>query len=92
MPDWYPDLLSDVSGRVTTGRRAAVTAVNRELLLTYWAVGRDILARQAMQGWGAKVIDRLSADLRNRFPDARGFSPRNLKACAVSPRRGTNHQ
>jgi len=79
MPVWYPDLLADISERVVTGRRSAVMAVNRELLLTYWAVGRDILARQAMQGWGARVIDRLSVDLRSRFPDARGFSPRNLK-------------
>ena len=35
--------------------------------------------RQARQGWGAKVIDRLSQDLRSAFPDIKGFSPRNLK-------------
>jgi predicted nuclease of restriction endonuclease-like (RecB) superfamily len=52
---------------------------NRELVLLYWQIGRDILARQAEQGWGAKVIDRLAADLRTAFPDMKGFSPRNLK-------------
>ncbi|MEP6560272.1 MAG: PDDEXK nuclease domain-containing protein [Nakamurella sp.] len=38
-----------------------------------------MLARQGEQGWGAKIIDRLSSDLRARFPDVRGYSPRNLK-------------
>jgi hypothetical protein len=38
-----------------------------------------ILERQQRAGWGAKVIDRLAADLNEAFPDMRGFSPRNLK-------------
>ena len=78
-PVWYPELLESVSQRIAGGRRRAVIAVNQELTRTYWAVGRDILDRQSKQGWGAKVIDRLSADLQQRFPNARGFSPRNLK-------------
>ena len=41
-------------------------------------MGSGILARQASEGWGAKVIDRLSLDLRNAFPDMQGFSPRNI--------------
>ena len=48
-------------------------------MLLYWQIGRDILARQAMLGWGAKVIERLAHDLRIVFPDMQGFSPRNLK-------------
>lgn len=78
-PEWYPDLLASVSGHITTGRRRAVAAANSELVATYWAIGREILARQDEEGWGAKVVDRLSADLRKRFPDSKGFSPRNLK-------------
>jgi hypothetical protein len=42
-------------------------AANRELLGTCWSIGSDILARQDQQGWGARIIDRLSADLRERF-------------------------
>lgn len=49
------------------------------MLQLYWRIGRDILDRQARQGWGAKVIDRLSHDLRSEFPDLGGFSARNLK-------------
>lgn len=53
--------------------------MNRELVLLYWQIGRDILARQSSQGWGAKVVDRLAHDLRVAFPDMKGFSARNLK-------------
>lgn len=49
------------------------------MVLLYWQIGRDILERQAREGWGAKVIERLAHDLRAAFPDMKGFSPRNLK-------------
>ncbi|WP_006246057.1 PDDEXK nuclease domain-containing protein [Mycolicibacterium tusciae] len=78
-PEWYPDLLDAISDCVHTGRQRAITAANQELVATYWAVGKEILARQDAEGWGARVIDRLSADLRKRFPGTSGFSPRNLK-------------
>jgi DUF1016 N-terminal domain len=48
-------------------------------VLLYRSIGRDILARQDAEGWGAKVIDRLAKDLGTEFPGVEGFSPRNLK-------------
>ncbi len=45
----------------------------------YWDIGKQILENQHTEGWGAKVIDRLSHDLKVAFPDMNGFSPRNLK-------------
>ena len=54
-------------------------AVNSELLLFYWGLGADIIARQHTQPWGSKLIDRLSRDLTHEFPDMQGFSVRNLK-------------
>ena len=56
-----------------------ILAANRELLALYWDIGRLILDRQKAEGWGTKVIDRLSRDLQNEFPGQQGFSPRNLK-------------
>jgi len=62
-----------------SGRRPhAAISVNRELILLYWRIGRDILERQDRAGWGAKVIERLAADLHGEFPDMRGFSRTNL--------------
>ncbi len=78
-PEGYADWLAELKGRVHAAQQRAALAVNRELVLLYWQIGRDILTRQARQGWGAKVIDRLAADLRAAFPDMKGFSPRNLK-------------
>ena len=79
LPTWYPDLLDRISEHVATGHRRAVTAANQEMLGSYWSIGREILDRQHEEGWGAKVIDRLSTDLKNRFPGVTGYSPRNLK-------------
>lgn len=78
-PEGYTDWLADLKGRIHSAQQRATLAVNRELVLLYWQIGRDILARQAAQGWGAKVIERLALDLRAAFPDMKGFSPRNLK-------------
>ncbi|OYY94019.1 MAG: hypothetical protein B7Y41_08780 [Hydrogenophilales bacterium 28-61-23] len=78
-PTGYTDWLADLKARIHTAQQRAALAVNRELVLLYWQIGRDILNRQAEQGWGAKVIERLSHDLRNAFPEMKGFSPRNLK-------------
>lgn len=49
------------------------------MLELYWQIGNDILTRQQEHGWGAKIVDRLSHDLRAAIPDLGGFSPRNLK-------------
>lgn len=78
-PAGYADWLAELKQRIHAAQQRATLSVNRELVLLYWQIGRDILARQASQGWGSKVVDRLSRDLRNMFPDAKGFSPRNLK-------------
>lgn len=75
----YDDFLRDLKERIRSAQVRAVLAVNRELVLLYWEIGRDILSRQQQQGWGAKVIERLSADLRTSFPEMKGFSLRNLK-------------
>ena len=78
-PAGYADWLADLKSRIHSAQQRATLAVNRELVLLYWHIGRDILARQAAQGWGAKVVERLAHDLREAFPDMKGFSPRNLK-------------
>ena len=77
-PEGYADWLADLKGRIHSAQQRATLAVNRELVLLYWHIGRDILARQAEQGWGAKVIERLAHDLRAAFPEMKGFSRANL--------------
>lgn len=78
-PDNYPAFLAELKDRIRSARLRSALSVNRELVLLYWSVGRDILVRQRAAGWGTKVIDRLAADLRRAFPEMKGISARNLK-------------
>ena len=79
MPEGYPVLLSGIKEIITRERIKAVMSANVAMVLMYWDIGQCILQRQQQEGWGAKVIDRLSYDLKTAFPDMTGFSPRNLK-------------
>ena len=78
MPADYRQWLADIKNRVLAARQRAALAVNAELVSLYWHIGRDILQRRAAQGWGSKVIDRLGRDLREAFPEMKGFSRANL--------------
>jgi hypothetical protein len=78
-PVGYVAFLDGLKARIRAAQVRAALAVNAELVLLYWQVGRDILARQEQEGWGTRVIDRLSADLHTTFPEMKGFSPRKLK-------------
>jgi len=78
VPNGYPVFLTELKERIQTAQVMAALSVNRELVLLYWQIGRDILLRQRDAGWGAKVIDRLSHDLRAAFPEMKGFSRTNL--------------
>ena len=79
LPRGYAKTLGEIKQRIQQERLRVVLAANTAMVLLYWDIGRVILDRQEREGWGAKVIDRLAADLREAFPDMRGFSPRNLK-------------
>lgn len=74
----YESWLSDLKQRIQSAQQRATLSVNRELVLLYWNIGRDILERQQAQGWGAKIVDQLAKDLTVAFPDMKGFSRRNL--------------
>ncbi|MBI3595631.1 MAG: DUF1016 domain-containing protein [Nitrospirae bacterium] len=78
-PRDYGLFLRELKDRIRQAQLRAALSVNRELVLLYWRIGRDILERQKLHGWGAKVIDKLAIDLRSEFVEMKGFSPRNLK-------------
>jgi len=79
LPPDYAAWLAELKTRIHSAQQRATLSVNRELVLLYWQIGRDILQRQGREGWGAKVIERLAQDLRGAFPEMKGFPPRNLK-------------
>ena len=77
-PD-YPAFLAALKERIVHARTTAARAVNREMALLYWDIGRAIVDKQQLLGWGESVIDRLSLDLQDAFPRTTGFSPRNMR-------------
>src|SRR6202166_1549849 len=79
LPVLYDSFLQELKDRIRSAQVRAALSVNRELVVLYWSIGRDILTRQKNEGWGAKIIDRLSEDLAKAFPEMRGFRARNLK-------------
>jgi predicted nuclease of restriction endonuclease-like (RecB) superfamily len=81
---------ASIKKRIRAAQVKAALAANTELVFHYWEIGRDILANQARQGWGAKVIDRLAADLQRDFPTLSGYSVRNLKYMRVHLHRYNN--
>jgi predicted nuclease of restriction endonuclease-like (RecB) superfamily len=76
---FYERFVTGIKQRIRTAQIKAALAANAELVLHYWEIGRDILASQKQARWGAKVIDRLAADLQREFPTLSGYSSRNLK-------------
>jgi predicted nuclease of restriction endonuclease-like (RecB) superfamily len=75
----YAIWLTEVKTRIQSARSRAALAVNSEVVRLYHSIGRDILERQTQQGWGSKVIPRIAADLKDAFPDIKGFSASNIK-------------
>jgi predicted nuclease of restriction endonuclease-like (RecB) superfamily len=78
-PD-YAAFLTELKGRIVSARLHAARAVNRDLILLYWDIGRSIVEKQEKLGWGESVVEMLAKDLQKAFPGMRGFSKANLWA------------
>ena len=74
----YAAWLAEVKSRIQSAQISAARAVNRDLILLYWDIGRGIVEKQEQLGWGKSVVDRLAADLKRGFSGLTGFSARNL--------------
>jgi len=74
----YRRFVEDLKARVISARLSAARAVNCNLILLYWDIGRGIVEKQLLLGWGDAVVEMVSADLRRAFPATTGFSPRNV--------------
>ena len=79
MGDSYLEFIEKIKMEIQKQRVSIVMKANAGMICLYWNIGKDILAKQEEEGWGAKVIDRMAKDLKEAFPDMSGFSPRNIK-------------
>jgi predicted nuclease of restriction endonuclease-like (RecB) superfamily len=74
----YADFVTELKTRIQSARISAARAVNRDLILLYWDIGKGIVEKQRAFGWGESVVELLAKDLQNAFPGTSGFSARNL--------------
>jgi predicted nuclease of restriction endonuclease-like (RecB) superfamily len=79
LPAGYGDFLDLIKSEIRLARFKVTLVANAALLRIYWQIGSWILDQQNRSEWGAKVIEKLSHDLRKEFPDMQGLSARNLK-------------
>lgn len=75
----YKNWLSDLKSRIRSVQAKAVVAANTALIAFYWELGKTIKEKE--HNWGDKLIERLAKDLKEEFPDLKGFSSSNLKYC-----------
>lgn len=75
----YSRWINQLSSRYRKSQIKAAIKVNREMLIFYWSLGRDIVNMKAEQQWGTKFLQNLSKDLKFAMPDATCFSETNLK-------------
>ncbi len=74
----YRELIERLKQRIRESQARAVRAVNTELVMLYWSIGREILDQQRAGGWGDDVVGRIAQDLGADTGSGRGFSRRNL--------------
>jgi predicted nuclease of restriction endonuclease-like (RecB) superfamily len=74
----YRRFIEDLKARVINARISAARAVTHDAILLYWDIGRGIVEKQQLYGWGDSVVEMVAADLRRAFPDMRGWSPANV--------------
>ena len=76
----YTEFLGELKQRIMSARVSAARAVNNDLVLLYWDIGRGIVEKQQTLGWGESVIETIAKDLQAAFPGVAGFSARNLRS------------
>lgn len=74
----YEKSLSSIIKKVEESKHTAITTVNKLLVELYWFIGQAITNLQEKGKWGDGVVEKLSQDLRMKYPDMNGFSVRNL--------------
>ena len=79
LDDDYKSTLVELKSRIAEAQVRAIISVNKELVLLYWHIGDSLQKKQQNSAWGSKIIDKISMDIKESFPDMDGFSSRNIR-------------
>jgi predicted nuclease of restriction endonuclease-like (RecB) superfamily len=75
----YSNWLKELKTTIQKRQLKAAVAVNNEIIMLYWELGKEIVQKQENAKWGSGFIDQLSKDLKEAFPEMSGFSSGNLR-------------
>lgn len=75
----YVEFIKNIKRDISNQRMSITFVANSSMICLYWRIGKAILEKQEVEGWGSKVIDRMAKDIEDEFPDMKGFSARNIK-------------
>lgn len=74
----YAAWVADLKHCFRSAQIKAAVKVNRELLIYYWQLGRDMVNMNIEERWGEGIMKTLSQDLKDAMPEENGFSKTNL--------------
>ncbi len=74
----YIEWFHSLKNKIGKAQIKAAISVNSELIKLYWDLGEELFEKQEKQGWGNSIVENISKDLKNEFPNMTGFSRRNL--------------
>jgi predicted nuclease of restriction endonuclease-like (RecB) superfamily len=72
------NMVEDIKQMIKAAQYRALQTVNQEQIALYWSIGKTIVDRQQIHGWGKSIVERLSGELQQAFPNAKGYSAQNL--------------
>lgn len=78
MDNSVKSFVAEIKERIRLAQYSAMKAVNHEIIALYWDIGKMIVEKQELLGWGKAVINTISQELQTEFPGMRGFSNQNL--------------
>ena len=74
----FTTFVKDIKTKILSSQYEALKAVNKELINLYWEIGKNIVEKQELFGWGKSVVQNLSHELQKEFVGMKGFSVQNL--------------
>jgi predicted nuclease of restriction endonuclease-like (RecB) superfamily len=71
----YFEILNNIKKQIRDAQYRAVLGVNQEQIILFWNIGKTISANVK---YGNKFVENLARDIKTEFPNATGYSVRNL--------------
>ena len=72
----YFEILESIKQQIREAQYRAVLGMNREQIILYWNIGKIIIDNS---NYGSSFVENLARDIKLEFPNAKGYSVRNLR-------------